>query len=148
MLIEIARFWASFAQYNHSIDRYEIRRVMGPDEFHDAYPGAEEPGIDNNAYTNIMTVWVLCRALDVMEVIPADRRMTLQEKLGLRREELERWEEISHKIHVAFHDDGIISQFEGYEQLEEFDWGGYQKKYGNIHRLDRILEMEGYTPNR
>jgi trehalose/maltose hydrolase-like predicted phosphorylase len=49
---------------------------------------------------------------------------------------------------VPFHDDGIISQFEGYDELEEFDWDGYREKYGDIHRLDRILEAEGDTPNR
>lgn len=148
MLIEIARFWASVAEYNRSLDRYEIRRVMGPDEFHDAYPDADEPGIDNNAYTNIMVVWLLCRTLEAVELLPADRRETLQDKLGLRQEELERWEEISRKMRVVFHDDGTISQFEGYDKLEEFDWEGYRKKYGNIQRLDRILEAEGDTPNR
>ncbi len=51
-------------------------------------------------------------------------------------------------MRVIFHDDGIISQFEGYDQLKEFDWEGYRKKYGNIQRLDRILESEGDTPNR
>ena len=148
MLLEIARFWASISQYNHSLDRYEIRRVMGPDEFHDAYPDADAPGIDNNAYTNIMAVWVLCRALEAIKIVPADRREALMDKLGLRREEWERWEEISHKMRVVFHDGGIISQFEGYDRLEEFDWEGYRKKYGNIQRLDRILESEGDTPNR
>lgn len=148
MLIEIARFWASICQYNHSLDRYEIRRVMGPDEFHDAYPDADEPGIDNNAYTNIMAVWVLCRALEAMEIVPSDRREALQDKLGLRKEELERWGAISHKMRVIFHGDGIISQFEGYDLLKEFDWEGYRKKYGDIQRLDRILESEGDTPNR
>ena len=49
---------------------------------------------------------------------------------------------------VPFHDDGIISQFEGYERLAPFDWEGYRKKYGDIHRLDRILEAEGDSPNR
>ena len=49
---------------------------------------------------------------------------------------------------VPFHDEGVISQFEGYEALEEFDWDGYREKYGNIERLDRILEAEGDTPNR
>jgi alpha,alpha-trehalase len=121
---------------------------MGPDEFHDAYPDASEPGIDNNAYTNIMAVWVLCRALETMEVVPADRREALRDKLGLQREELERWEDISHKMRIVFHGDGIISQFEGYDQLQEFDWEGYRRKYGDIQRLDRILESEGDTPNR
>ncbi|MGI9540010.1 MAG: glycosyl hydrolase family 65 protein, partial [Miltoncostaeaceae bacterium] len=38
--------------------------------------------------------------------------------------------------------------FEGYEELAEFDWDGYRDRYGDIQRLDRILEAEGDTPNR
>jgi trehalose/maltose hydrolase-like predicted phosphorylase len=49
---------------------------------------------------------------------------------------------------VPFHGDGIISQFEGYEELEELDWEAYCTKYGNIQRLDRILRAEGDTPDR
>jgi trehalose/maltose hydrolase-like predicted phosphorylase len=49
---------------------------------------------------------------------------------------------------VPFHDDGIISQFEGYGDLEELDWDAYRTKYGNIQRLDRILRAEGDDPNR
>ena len=48
---------------------------------------------------------------------------------------------------VPFHGDGIISQFEGYEDLEELDWDAYRAKYGNIQRLDRILRAEGDDPN-
>ena len=39
--VEIARFWASIATYNSSIDRYEITGVMGPDGITTAYPGAD-----------------------------------------------------------------------------------------------------------
>jgi trehalose/maltose hydrolase-like predicted phosphorylase len=35
MLLEIARFWTSLTTYNRGLDRYEIRGVMGPDEYHD-----------------------------------------------------------------------------------------------------------------
>ena len=49
---------------------------------------------------------------------------------------------------VPVHDDGIISQFEGYEDLKELDWDAYRAKYGNIQRLDRILHAEGDDPNR
>ncbi|MGI9499977.1 MAG: glycoside hydrolase family 65 protein, partial [Geminicoccaceae bacterium] len=38
MLFEIARFWVSAASYNSKIDRYEIKGVVGPDEYHDGYP--------------------------------------------------------------------------------------------------------------
>jgi alpha,alpha-trehalase len=148
ILAEIARFWASISRYNRSLGRYEIHKVMGPDEFHDAYPDAHEPGISNNAYTNIMAVWVLCRALEAIELMPDMHRQILMERLALKSEELERWEDISRKMRIVFHDDGIISQFEGYDKLKEFDWEGYKKRYGNIQRLDRILEAEGDTPNR
>ncbi|MBN1192000.1 MAG: trehalose-phosphatase [Dehalococcoidales bacterium] len=148
MLIEISRFWASIASFNRSLGRYEIRKVMGPDEYHDSYPGSREPGIDNNAYTNIMAVWVLCRTLETMDLIPPDRREALQEKLALSREEIDHWEDISRRMRIIFHGSGIISQFEGYDKLKEFDWEGYRKRYGNIQRLDRILEAEGDSPNR
>ncbi len=148
MLIEIARFWACQASYNEELDRYEILGVMGPDEYHDAYPDADTPGLDNNAYTNLMAAWVLWRALEVFYALPYDKRDELCERLVVRPDEIEHWEEISHKMRVCFHGDGIISQFQGYADLEEFDWDGYREKYGDIHRLDRILEAEGDTPNR
>ncbi len=148
MIIEIARFWASIAHYDRARDRYEIHGVMGPDEYHDGYPGKEEPGINNNAYTNVMAVWVLCRALDILDLLPEDRKQSLHDNLNLRMEEIEKWDDISRKMLVPFHDGNIVSQFEGYENLEEFDWEGYRDKYGRIERLDRILEAEEDTPNR
>jgi len=147
LIVETARFWAGLASHNEKTGRYEIKGIMGPDEFHTGYPWNDEPGLDNNAYTNIMAVWILCRALDVLEIIPADRRRSLWENLSLQEEDLELWEEISRKMYLEFHDDGIISQFQGYDRLKEFDWEKYKKKYGNIHRLDRILEAEDDSPN-
>jgi alpha,alpha-trehalase len=148
MMLEIARFWASAATYNHRLDRYEILGVMGPDEYHEAYPGRELPGLDNNAYTNVMAVWCLCRAFDVVEMIPKARREQLYEKLQLSHEELDRWGDISRKMRLCFHGDRILSQFEGYDDLLELDWDAYRTRYGNIGRLDRILESEGDSPNR
>jgi trehalose/maltose hydrolase-like predicted phosphorylase len=148
MFIEIARFWASIAVFDPTCDRYVIRGVVGPDEYHDAYPGSEGPGIDNNAYTNAMAAWILWRAEDVLRALPAQRREELSHTLGLGHGELERWDQISRRLLLPFHDDGMISQFEGYEDLEELDWEGYREKYGNIDRLDRILEAEGDSPNR
>jgi alpha,alpha-trehalase len=148
IIIETARFWASLSTYNESLDRYEIKGVMGPDEFHTGYPEAGEPGLSNNAYTNIMAAWVFCRALDVLKILPEQRRQATQENLCLDDKELELWQDISCKMRIVFHGDGIISQFEGYDELEEFDWEGYKQKYDDIHRFDRILEAEGDSPNR
>jgi trehalose 6-phosphate phosphatase len=49
---------------------------------------------------------------------------------------------------VPFHADGIISQFDGYDDLKELDWEDYYARYGDISRLDRILEAENDTTNR
>jgi len=148
MILEIARFLANIATYNRELDRYEILGVMGPDEYHDGYPESEKPGLNNNAYTNVMTVYVLRTARKAIESLPPKRRDDLLEALELEKAELDRWRDIIGKMRVVFHGDNIISQFEGYDQLMEFDWEGYRQKYGNIQRLDRILEAEGDTPNR
>ena len=148
MVLEIARFWASIATWNPSRERYEILGVMGPDEYHDGLPGAEQPGLDNNAYTNVMAAWVLLRALEVLESLSEVRRRELCERLQLTDDELDQWDTISRRLRVVFHGDGIISQFEGYGDLQEFDWEGYRERYDDIQRLDRILESEDDTPNR
>jgi trehalose/maltose hydrolase-like predicted phosphorylase len=146
MILEIARYWAALATHDPDLDRFVIRGVMGPDEFHTGYPGAEEDGLDNNAYTNVMAVWVLRRALDVLEALPIRRRVEITESLGLRRSEVKLWQEMVQKMFVPFHL-GVISQFEGYGDLEELDWDSYRQRYGNIQRLDRILEAEGHSVN-
>jgi alpha,alpha-trehalase len=95
-----------------------------------------------------MVAWVLCRALEVLEMLPPPRRAALADRIGLSEAEIERWEDVSRRTFVPISADGIISQFEGYEELEELDWDVYRERYGDIHRLDRILEAEGDTPNR
>ena len=147
LLIEIARFWASIATFNAEEDRYEILGVMGPDEYHEAYPDSDEPGLRNNTYTNVMVVWVLQRALEALEALPPHYRQELMAELSIEDEELDRWRDIAAKMKVVFHADGVLTQFEGYEDLAEFDWEGYRERYGNIARLDRLLEAEGDSTN-
>ncbi len=79
--------------------------------------------------------------------MPLPNRLDLRERLGLTEMELAEWDRVSRRMFVPFHD-GVISQFEGYDQLAELDWEGYRKRYGNIQRLDRILEAENDDVNR
>ncbi|MGW3445442.1 glycoside hydrolase family 65 protein [Streptomyces sp. NPDC001076] len=146
-LLQIARFWADSATWDDRLGRHRILGVMGPDEYHDAYPDAPRPGLDDNAYTNVTAAWVLTRALELLRVLPEPRRRELADRTGLDAGELAHWEDVSRTLHVPFHD-GVISQFEGYGDLAELDWGGYRERYDDIRRLDRILEAEGDTVNR
>jgi trehalose/maltose hydrolase-like predicted phosphorylase len=148
MMLEIARFWASIAHYNPERDRWEIHGVMGPDEFHDKYPGSTEAGLRNNAYTNVMAAWIAETAQRVLELLPASRRDALRARIGLTDDEIVTWREMSRRMYVPFHTDGVISQFEGFEDLEELDWDGLRARHQNIQRLDRILRAEGDDPNR
>lgn len=146
-VLEVARFFADLAAWDSAYGRHRIRGVVGPDEYHDAYPGAGRPGLDDNAYTNVTAAWVLGRALELLAGLPGARRRELVERMRLGEEETTRWDEVSRALHVPFHRD-VISQFEGYGELAEFDWDGYRSRYGDIRRLDRILEAEGDTVNR
>jgi len=148
MMLEIARFWASIATFNPDRGRYEIHGVMGPDEFHEKYPDVAKGGLRNNAYTNVMVAWIAETARKALDLLPESRREALSDRLGLTEAEIACWDEMSHKMFVPFHGDGIISQFEGYEKLAELDWDAYREKYGRIQRLDRILRSEGDDPDR
>jgi alpha,alpha-trehalase len=147
ILLEVARFFASLASYDPRRGRYTIRGIVGPDEFHTGYPGADRPGLDDNAYTNVMAAWLFRRALELPAVLAGYRWSELTDQLGIGREELDRWEQMSRLLVVPFHD-GVISQFAGYGDLEELDWDRLRREHGDLRRLDRILEAQGDTPNR
>jgi trehalose/maltose hydrolase-like predicted phosphorylase len=148
MMLDIARFWASIAHFNPERERYEIHGVMGPDEFHEKYPGARQGGLRNNAYTNVMVAWLCDIAGRLPSLLPVSSAEGLRERLSIDDDELALWQDMSRRMFVPFQGDGIISQFEGYADLEELDWGAYRAKYGNIQRLDRILRAEGDDPDR
>jgi alpha,alpha-trehalase len=147
MLLEIARFWASLATFDEDLQRYRIRGVVGPDEFHTRYPDAAEPGLDDNAYTNVMASWCLRCAERALTELPRERADEILAELRITGEDRARFARIAARLRVVFHDERIISQFDGYAGLRELDWAGYRKRYGDIHRLDRILEEEGDSPN-
>ncbi|MGW4351896.1 trehalose-phosphatase [Nocardia sp. NPDC004582] len=147
LLVEIARYWGSLADYDPHHDRYHLRGVIGPDEFHTGSPGAPGSGVDDNAYTNVMAVWTLLRAQDALDRLTPRARAELLESLRVSPGEVARWEHVSRRMAVPFHD-GVLSQFDGYELLAELDWDGYRRRYGDIQRLDRILEAEGDDVNR
>lgn len=147
IFLSIALFWASKTTYNNKRNRFEIHGVVGPDEYHTFYPGSKEQGLKNNAYTNVMAAWVLQKAIEILELIEKSRKKELLRYLAIDEEELSLWKNISKRMFIPFIEKGIINQFEDYEKLKEFPWEEYRDKYGDIQRLDRLLESEGDTTN-
>lgn len=147
IVFEVARHFSQLASLDEGLGRFRIRGVMGPDEFHDGYPWSKAPGVDDNAYTNVLVAWLAARALELAERLAADRRSDTLGRLGIDEGNLARFEEVSRGLSVPFHD-GVISQFAGYGALAPIDLDAYRARYGNIGRLDLILEAEGDTVRR
>ncbi|MCD4696368.1 MAG: beta-phosphoglucomutase family hydrolase, partial [Bacteroidales bacterium] len=142
MLFEICRFWASKSKLNTQTGRYEINNVMGPDEFHEKYPGSEDGGLKDNTYTNLMVVWMIGKALATKSLLTDSAYAALCNKINLSDKELSNWKDIAAKMNVVIEND-ILSQYDGYFDLKELDWDFYREKYENIYRLDRLLKAEG-----
>ncbi|MGF1586985.1 MAG: beta-phosphoglucomutase family hydrolase [Bacteroidales bacterium] len=147
MFLEICRFWASKTVFNEESGRFEIHKVMGPDEFHEKLPGSESGGLKDNAYTNIMVVWLFNRAFDLMNAMEETSRDKVLDKINLNEEELKVWREEVQKMNLIISEEGIIAQFDGYFELDELDWDHYKKKYDKIYRMDRLLKAEGKSPD-
>ncbi|SCF17489.1 Trehalose and maltose hydrolase (possible phosphorylase) [Micromonospora viridifaciens] len=148
LLIEAARFWAGLATYDPADDRYDIRGVLGPDEYHDGYPGRPGQGLDNCAYINVMVAWVLGRAEEACGILARHPGVRPWREVDPTDEERRRWAHIRRRLRLVFLDDGTLAQFEGYGDLAELDWERYRQRYGDLRLLAPLLQAEGDDANR
>jgi kojibiose phosphorylase len=113
---EVTRFFVSRAAFNAEAGRYELRTVLGPDEYHER--------VDNNAYTNALAQYSLDTTLAALERVrafdPAGAEHALA-VLNVTADEIARWREVAAHFYVPAPDaaTGLISQFDGYFDLED-----------------------------
>ena len=147
MMLEIANFWRSAATYDETNERYFIDKVMGPDEFHEAYPNSENSGLKNNAYTNLMVVWLFEELINILALLTPAKKQELLAKTGITQAQLTEMQKMQKALTIEVNSEGIIAQYEGYFNLKEIDWAAAKAKYGNIYRMDRILKAAGQSPD-
>ncbi len=115
MLYQTSRFWVSRLEHNADADRYELNRVIGPDEFHEH--------IDNNTFTNRMAQWHLDKAAEIYAQLEAETdfdHAALKQRLGVDDAEVAEWSRIASKIYIPMdREKNLIEQFEGYFGLED-----------------------------
>ncbi len=113
IIFQTARFWLSRVEKRR--DRYEIRKVIGPDEFHEH--------VDNNAFTNYLVIWNLEYAISLykqMHKEAPELLKVLSKKIKLRPDEIEKMKVVSKTIYFPFDQKtNLIEQFEGYFTLED-----------------------------
>jgi kojibiose phosphorylase len=131
IVLASAAFWASRAELNPEKGRYEIRGVMGPDEYHER--------VDNNAFTNAMASWNLESAVELFawlrEHYPR-KAEELVEKLGLGDKELETWRQLAQRMYVPQDPaSGLIEQFAGFFQLQDIDLKGLEPRSESLQAI-------------
>ncbi len=145
LILEVARFWASAVEFDEASERYVIRGVIGPDEYHNLYPGRGRPGLDNNAYTNLMACWTLRLGIQMMANLHDDQAAALRERIGLQPNEPELWSQIADRMYLPLLENGVLSQFDGFSDLlpPSDEW-----LHDDRPRLDWMLEAEGDQSDR
>ncbi|WP_448266688.1 beta-phosphoglucomutase [Nostoc sp. DSM 114159] len=124
IILDAALFWGSRVEFNSEREQYEIRGVIGADEYHEL--------VHNNAFTNRMAQWHLEKAIAIYDWLVdkfPERATELEQKLKLTPEERSHWQEIVAKI-LFFYDPstGLIEQFEGFFQLEDINLADYEPR--------------------
>lgn len=62
---------------------------------------------------------------------------------ALGSELLEKANLVRQKLFLNVDENGVIEQYDGFFDLKEVDFEAYAEKYGDIHRIDRLLKAEG-----
>src|SRR5438067_1341036 len=135
MLLSSAMFWASRAERHPEHHEYEIKNVIGPDEWHEY--------VNNNAYTNYMARLNIQDALAVLQwlrLTAPDKANELIHKLHVTTESLEQWHDVAEHLCVPQDQGtGVFEQFDGFFQLEPLDQDQYN---GRSASYQAILGLE------
>ena len=145
MMLEIARFWSSPARWDPACSGTDPWR-HGPGRFHESIP-APPGGPAQQRLHQCDGRLDLRAARRSSPAAGKPRRRAAGADRPPRRGDRAMGGDEPQDVR-AVPRRGIISQFEGYGDLEDLDWDGYRSRYGNIQRLDRILRAEGEIPNR
>ncbi|MFC1674414.1 glycoside hydrolase family 65 protein [Candidatus Omnitrophota bacterium] len=135
VFFESARFWASRVEYNKKRKKYEIKHVIGPDEFH--------KDVDNNAFTNMAAKWNLLTAEKMFYKLKRSDAATYKRlskaSLGVSAAEARQWKKIAARMYININRQQIIEQFDGY----------FKKKYIRLNGWDENsvpTPPKGLTP--
>ena len=115
VMIELAKYWASRAVADES-GAWHIRRVCGPDEVH--------KDIDDNAYTNRMTAFVLrqtARLVRQMRDVDAEAVENILATTDVTAAQVQQWVRIADGLAIPALPDGTLAQFAGFEDAPEPD---------------------------
>lgn len=128
IMLETARFWNSRLEYNREEKRYEINRIMGPDEYSEH--------VNNNAFTNYMVKLQLNRTVLFSEWVQEHTPEVwsgVSYKIRFADSELEEWKSKVDRIFINIdRETGFIHQYEAFTEKKTIDLSKYRGKVGAI----------------
>jgi kojibiose phosphorylase len=138
LILDTAVYWGSRVEWNAKQEHYEIREVIGTDEYHEH--------VSNNTFTNRMVQWHLEKALAVLEWLHSgypDQAVQLENKLQITLERQARWRDIISNMWLLYDPETrIIEQFEGFFNIEDINLADYEPR---TRSMQAILGIEGAT---
>eukprot|EP01064_Diplonema_japonicum_P014947 TRINITY_DN2270_c0_g1_i1.p1 TRINITY_DN2270_c0_g1~~TRINITY_DN2270_c0_g1_i1.p1 ORF type:complete len:1579 (+),score=239.42 TRINITY_DN2270_c0_g1_i1:2-4738(+) len=142
LMVSIAVFWVSKCVKGQD-DRYHIYTVMGPDEFHDSavVNGERVKGVPDNAYTNLMVVWLLLKTIDMLQD-PSVSQAAITAS-GVTSDDIEKMFDITKRMFLPILPSGVIEQFSGFAGLPDIRMSEYNLRTRYVSRMDLVLQAEG-----
>lgn len=132
MLIEISKYWISRSTLLEG--KYQIINVTGTDEHH--------PYVNNNAYTNYLTQFVLSKTLEYIEFYKENK---FDKVFNI---DLIKLIDVCNNIYLPFDDSGVIPQFDGYLKLDkdleivgDGAGKGFQMKESGLYHKSQIIKQ-------
>ncbi len=136
IILETAIFWMSRVEWDNREERYEIRNVIGADEYHEY--------VSNNAFTNRLVQWHLEKALVVYDWLHENypqRAAQLEQQLQLTPKQRSRWQDIVNNLWIPYDPaTGLIEQYEGFFNLEDINLADYEPR---TKSMQAILGIDG-----
>jgi len=140
IILDTAIFWGSRVEWNTKQERYEIRSVIGADEYHEY--------VNNNAFTNRMVQWHLEKAIFLYDWLDSgfpDRFAALKQKLKLTSERRSRWQDIVTNLWIPSDPStGLIEQFEGFFNLKDINLDDYEPRTRSMQAILGIESANQY----
>ena len=142
LILDTAKFWQSRLEYNAELDRYEIRDVIGPDEY--------KEHVDNNAYTNYMAHWNIRKAMEYARMLKAEKPEIYARINAVIDIDgtYPKWEEKVDKIYLPRENENhIIPQDDTYLTLPNVDLSKYKASdvvgtIYNDYNMEQIDHMQ------
>lgn len=140
MILETAIFWSTRAEYNTQLDRYELKDVIGADEY--------KEHVDNNAFTNYIAHFNLKTAADYYHQYKHEEWAVKVIEKTEYNQHVKLVETVRDKIYLPLpNNEGIIPQDDTYLSLPVIELKKYKShpKVGTLfqdYSLSQVNKMQ------